>query len=270
MGRFTTRIARGLAAAAVVVIPASLMVGAAPASAVTNWTIDRDHIVVGASTTNSFKAFDGEVRSFYDGTSIRANLTGPFVGRGTLKATWIFHDGSTASNSDYTAGVQHNINFTSPANRNVVKFTFTYTPNSGSVDDQTTYVGDSPKSTGSCTRLDNDELSIAPSGYASFTGSVWYGCTSDGNVYAQASGTTHWTGASGTTDRAEFIFWYADDTVEVKSTPTVSSSSPNATVGAESDHTKDVTWVGVRIHRFGGAESNTTLPQHSVKFGEDV
>jgi hypothetical protein len=41
-------------------------------------------------------------------------------------------------------------------------------------------------------------------------------------------------------------------------------------VGAESDHAKDVTWVGVRIHRFGGTESNSTLPQHSVKFGEDV
>src|SRR3954462_15509782 len=112
MGRTLNRIAGGLAAATAALVPATLLASATPAHAATQWSIDSDHVTLGASSTNSFKAFDGHVESWYDGSGIRGTLTGTFVGRGTLKATWIFHDNSTASNSDYTAGVQHNISFT--------------------------------------------------------------------------------------------------------------------------------------------------------------
>jgi hypothetical protein len=271
MGRIANRIARGLAAVTVVIIPTTLLMATpAHAAAETNWTIDRDHVVLGASSTNSFKAFDGEVRSWYDGPNVRGTLTGPFIGRGTLKVTWTFHDGSTASSSDYTAGVQHNINFNSPAGKSVVRFTFTYTPNSGSVDTQTNYVGDSPDSVGSCTRLDQDGFNIPQGDHGKFIGSVYYGCTSDGHVYAEPAGTTTWSGDSAVTMRAEFVIWYTDGSVEVRTTPIVSSSRTTATVGAMSDQTKNVTWVNVRMHRWVNGTSDSTMPQQASKFGEDV
>jgi len=271
MGRITSRIARGLAATTIAATAATTL-AATPAHAASHWQIDHDHVTLGASSTNSFKAFDGNVESFYDGTgsNIRGELTGPFVGRGTLKVTWTYSDGSTSSNSDYTNGVQHNIDMYSISTRTVVKFTFTYTPNSGDVDSQTNYVGDSPDSTGSCTRLDQNADNVSQSGYGSFTGNVWFGCTSDGHVYAQTSGTSNWANSSGVQNRTEVVFWYSDGSVEVRTTPTLSSSRTSFTVGVESDHSKSVTWAGVRLVRWVNGSLDSTMPHKDVKFGEDL
>jgi hypothetical protein len=274
MGRFTARIARGIAAATVIAVPSTLMASAPPAHAATHWTIDKDHIVLGASSSNNYKAFDGTVESWYDGTHLRATLTGTFVGRGTLTATWIYHDESPSDPiSDYTNGVQHDIrNWTSPSDKNVVRFTFKYKPNSGSTDSTTTYVGDAPKSTGSCPRLDQDRLDIAPANYASFHGSVWYGCLPNGNVAAHPDGTTTWAGENGTSDRAEFVYLYSDGTsdwhpsnvVDQFNTPSVSANGGSIW----SDPDKDVECVAVRIRRYGGSQANTYTPATTVKFGE--
>ncbi|HZQ84594.1 MAG TPA: hypothetical protein VFA83_07140 [Acidimicrobiales bacterium] len=271
MGRITTRIVRGLAAATVAATAASTLTATA-AHADAHWQIDRDHVVLGASSSNSFKAFDGYVESYYDGTSpiVRGELTGPFVGRGTVKVTWTYHDGSTSTQSDYTAGVQHNIDFVSSSSKSVVKFNFTYTPNSGSADSQTNYVGDSPDSVGSCTRLDQNQDNVSQSGYGSFTGSVWFGCTNDGHVYAQTSGTSSWANDSAVRNRAEFVFWYTDGTVEVRTSPTLSSTNSSATVGATSDQSKSITWAGVRLVRWVNGRLDTTMPHQDVKFGKDL
>jgi len=267
MGRLTGFIAKGLAVAVAGVIPATVIAGATPAHAAgTHWHVDSDNVVLGASSTNSFKAFDGSVESWLDGSTTRATLTGTFVGRGTLKATWTFADNTTGSNSDYTAGVQHDINFTSPSGKTVVRFTFRYTPNSGSVDETTKYVGDSPDSVGDCSRLDRDNLSLNESGYATYSGTVNYTCDNSGHVIANVSGTTTWASGDGTSGCANIIFWYSDDTVTTVSCSPVNSKNTSVTTGATSSSTKQITWVGVRMQR--GSDAWDSLPQHSVKFGE--
>jgi len=103
MGRFTARIARGLAAATIATTAASAL-AATPAHA-SRWDVQYDHVVVGASSTTSFKAFDGYLETYYSlGGTVRAELTGPFIGHGTLKAVFTMADGSTQSDSVYTAG----------------------------------------------------------------------------------------------------------------------------------------------------------------------
>jgi hypothetical protein len=266
MGRFTARIIRGLAATTIAATAATMVAGPASAAAVSHFSVDTDHVVLGENPNNSFKAFDGHVESWMDGTSVRATLTGPFVGRGTLRATWIFHDGSTSSNSDYTAGVQHNINFTSPADKTVVKFTFTYTPNTGTADSQTNYVGDSPESTGSCDQLDLDDVALAGTGYVNFNGSVKYTCTADGNIRATVSGQTRWGSATGTSGHVRVTFWYADGSSIVLGSAGVSPSSQNATWSDSSATTKDVTWVGLQLVRNNTPSNND--PITSVKFGD--
>jgi hypothetical protein len=266
MGRITGFIAKGLVVAVAGVIPATLLAGAAPAHAATHWQVDKDGVVLGASSTNDFKAFNGSVESWLDGSTIRATLTGPFVGRGTLKATWIFADNSTATNSDYTAGVQHDINFTSPSGKTVVRFTFRYTPNSGSVDETTKYVGDSPDSVGDCTRLDRDALSLNRSGYATYSGTVNYTCDNSGHVQATVSGTTTWASGDGTSGCANIIFWYSDGSVATVSCSPANSTHPTVTTGATSSSTKQIEWVGVRMQR--GSDAWDSLPQSSVSFGE--
>lgn len=266
MGRITTRIARGLAAA-VVAATAGSVLAATPAHA-SRWDVQYDHVVVGASTTTSFKAFDGYLETYYWGNTIRAELTGPFIGHGTLKATFTMHDGATYSDSVYTAGAQQNVDFYPPAGRTVVKTTVTYTPNSGSAETKTINTGEAADSTGSCTRLDQDSLNVSQSGFGSFTGSVWYGCTSDGHVYAQPAGTSHWAGGNGVQNRVEFIIWYTDGTQEVKSTPVLSSTNTSATVGAMSDTTKSVTWVNSRLVRWVNGRMDSTTPMTASAFGE--
>ena len=268
MGRITTRIARGLAAAAVAATAGSLL-AATPAHADSRWHVNYDHVVLGASSTSSFKAFDGYLEAYYWGSTIRTELTGAFIGHGTLKAVFTMADGSTQSDSDYTAGVQHNIDFYPSAGHTVVKSTITYTPNSGSVETKTFNVGESPDSTGSCTRLDQDNLNVSQSGYGSFVGSVWYGCTSDGHVYAQPAGTSYWANDNAVQNRVEFIIWYTDGSVEVKTTPILSSSRTSATVGAMSDTTKSVTWVNSRLERWVNGRFDSTMPMTASKFGED-
>jgi hypothetical protein len=269
MGRITTRIARGLAALAVATTAGSLL-AATPAHADSRWDVNYDHVVLGASSTNSFKAFDGYLEAYYsiNGT-IRAELTGPFIGHGTLKAVFTMADGSTQSDSNYTAGVQHNIDFYPSAGHTVVKTTVTYTPNSGSVETKTFNTGEAPDSTGSCTRLDQDNLSISQSGFASFNGNVWYGCTADGHVYAQPSGTATWSGGAGVSNEVEFIIWYTDGTSEIKTTPVLSSTRTSATIGAMSDTTKSVTWVNSRLERFVNGRTDPTMPMKASKFGEN-
>jgi len=267
MGRITGFITKGLAIAVAGVIPATVLVGATPASAATHWQVDKDGVVLGASSTNSFKAFDGDVESWLDGSTIRATLTGPFVGRGTLKATWIFADDSTSSNSDYTNGVQHNINFSSPSGKTVVRFTFRYTPNSGSVEEFTKYVGDSPNSTGRCSQIDQDVLSLNQSGYATYSGTVNYTCDNSGHVIASVHGTTEWTSGDGTSGCANIIFWYSDGTVTTMSCSPANSAHPSVTTTVTSNSSKQITWVGVRMQR--GTDAWDSLPQRSVKFGED-
>lgn len=283
MGRFLNRIAAGLVASSVAIAPA-LLANAAPAHALTqssidynaippvptipppsiHWSIDYDNVVLGASAVNSSKAFDGGVESWYSGTGIVATVKGTFVGRGTLTATWTFHDGSLKTDIiDTDAGVQHDINFNSPLDRRVVKYNLSYVPNTGTVDSQTYFVGDSPKSTGSCTRLDNDAASIGPGFGGSFTGTVWYGCTSAGRVYAEPSGTEAWSGDAGVRDFVTFKFTYTDGTQEVKTTPSVSSSTPSATVGAVSNQTKDIEYVDISIGPWSGTSYAT-----SSRFGD--
>jgi len=282
MGRFLNRIAAGLVASSVAIAPA-LLANAAPAHALTqssidynaippvptipppsiHWSIDYDNVVLCASSTNTFKAFDGGVESWYNGTGIVATVKGTFVGRGSLTATWTFHDGSLRTDViDTDAGVQHDINFNSPLDRRVVKYNLNYVPNTGTVDSQMYFVGDSPKSTGSCTRLDNDAVSITGRG-GTFTGTVWYGCTSAGRVYAQPSGTEGWDGYTGETNFVTFKFTYTDGTQEVKTTPSVSSSKPSATVGAVSDQTKDIEYVDISIGSWSGTSYAT-----SSRFGD--
>lgn len=269
MGRITTRIARGLAAATIAATAASVL-AATPAHADSRWDVNYDHVVLGASSTNSFKAFDGYLEAYYsiNGT-IRAELTGPFIGHGTLKAVFTMADGSTQSDSNYTAGVQHNIDFYPSAGHTVVKTTVTYTPNSGSVETKTFNTGEAPDSTGSCTRLDQDNLSISQSGYGSFTGSVWYGCTSDGHVYAQPAGTSTWADARYVENRVDFIIWYTDGTVEVKTTPMRNAGSTSGTIGAMSDTSKSVTWVNVRLDRWVNGSLDSNQPMRASKFGEN-
>lgn len=269
MGRITTRIARGLAAVAVATTAGSLL-AATPAHADSRWDVNYDHVVLGASSTNSFKAFDGYVETYYSlGGTIRAEVTGPFIGHGTLKAVFTMADGSTQSDSDYTAGVQHNIDFYPSAGHTVVKTTITYTPNSGSAETKTINTGEASDSTGSCTRLDQDNLNVSQSGYGSFVGNVWYGCTSDGHVYAQPSGTANWAGLYGVENEVQFIIWYSDGSVEVKSTPVLSSTRTSATVGAMSDTTKSVTWVNSRLVRWVNGRLDSTQPMTASKFGEN-
>src|SRR5437588_8230767 len=79
MRKLTSRIAR-TAALSLVSVLAATCIGASAAHATTlaPWRIDNDHVVVGASTVNSFKAFDGNGTSWYDGPNIRNTVTGPF------------------------------------------------------------------------------------------------------------------------------------------------------------------------------------------------
>ena len=266
MGRITTRIARGLAATTIAATAAATLT-ATPAHA-SRWDVQYDHVVVGASSTNSFKAFDGYLETHYSiGGTVRAELTGAFIGHGTLKAVFTMADGTTQSDSDYTAGTQHNIDFYPSAGHTVVKTTVTYTPNSGSVDTKTINTGQAPDSTGSCTRLDQDSLNVSQSGLGSFTGYAWYGCsTSDGRIYVQPSGTSYWAG-SGQTE-VQFIIWYTDGTQEVKDTPILGSSKTSATVGVQSDPAKSVTWVNSRLLHWTNGRLDSTMPMTASAFGE--
>ena len=271
MGRITSRIVRGLAATTIAATASGLLAATAatPAHA-SRWDINYDHVVLGASSTTSFKAFDGYLETYYYGNTIRAELTGPFIGHGTLKAVFTLVDGSTQSDSVYTAGAQQNVDFYPSAGHTVVKTTITYTPNSGSAETKTINTGEPSVSTGSCTRLDQDSLSVSQTGYGSFNGSVWYGCTSDGHVYAQPAGTSTWAGGgSNVQSRVEFIIWYTDGTVEVRTTPTLTSTKTSATVGAMSDTTKSVTWVNSRLVRWVNGSLDSNQPMQASKFGED-
>ena len=272
MSRFI-RLSRVVTAAAAAIAPMALFMASAHAATWTNVGVDNDAVVLGTKSGSTFKAFNGNVESWIDGTNMRATLTGPFIGRGTLTATWTFHDNSTATASDYTDGVEHDINFTSPAGKSVVRFTFSYTPNSTAVNygytyqAVTDYVWDSPMSVGSCGQLDRDSVSTAPSGYGSYQGTTWFGCNSSGRIVAQPNGTTHWDGVNGTFNRTEFVFRYTDGTEDVVATPWVAASSPSATVSASSSPTKTVVYVGVQMQR---ADISQPAGYYQTKIGDET
>jgi hypothetical protein len=258
MGRLTNRIGRGLAVAMAVAIP---LIGlqAAPAQAADHFTVDRDGVVLGANSSNSYRAFDGSMESWHDGDHVRATLRGTFVGRGYLRITWIFHDGS--KNTDdviYTDGVQKDVAFGSGAGRDVVRALFTYEPNSGSTETVERYVGDAPESAGSCVLLDTDAYEIAASG-VSFSGTTTYHCDASGQIYARIRGTLSGpsTGDWGTAAlKAAPTFAQGDPSSPVTIT-TVSSNGPRSTdVDVTTTTAKDVRTVKLIVSH--GTESSQT------------
>src|SRR5437868_5375084 len=124
----TSRILRVVAIAAALAVPATV-VGATPAFAADHFTVDNDGMVLGQSTVNSFKAFDGNVESWHDGTVIRQTLSGTFQGHGTVTVTFTFQDGTTQPLSAYTDGAQTAVNLTSNNLRSVVRSTVRYDDN---------------------------------------------------------------------------------------------------------------------------------------------
>lgn len=272
MSRFI-RLSRMATAAVAALAPMALSMPSAHAATWTNVGVDNDSVVLGTKSGSTFKAFNGNVESWIDGSNMRATLTGPFIGRGTLTAKWTFHDNSTATASDYTDGVQHDINFTSPAGKTVVRFTFSYTPNSTAVNygftsqSTTEYVWDAPMSAGSCSQLDSDNVGTAVQGYGSYQGTAWFGCNSAGRIIAETGGTTHWDGVNGTFNRAEFVFRYTDGTEDVVTTPYASASSPGKQVGASSSPTKTVVYVGVQLHR---SDISQSTGYHQTKIGDET
>ena len=274
----TSRILRALALAAAIAIPVTAL-GALPAYAADHFTVDNDGMVLGQSTVNSFKAFDGNVESWHDGTQIRQTLTGSFQGRGTVSITFTFSDGSTQTRSAYTDGVQTSVSLSSNNLRSVVRSTTRYDDNrdsncpTGSFYNpstarcdypqsqrvKTVYVGDSPQSLGNCQQLDDDDLSMQGSNSAAFFGHVTYGCTT-GHVVAHVSGSLNWmSSTTGNAGGAMVTFTYADGTsqnVFVHQVYATGTTTSNAAI--DSTSTKDVRFVQMIVTRDGAQAASTT------------
>ena len=189
-----SRLGRAIAVAAATI--SLIVLGAAPARAIEHFLIDRDSVVLGASSSNSYKAFDGDLEIYHDGSRIRGEVDGTFVGRGAFFVIWRYHDGSTSESPRYsTSGVQRDISVESRSDRDLVRAEFYYDASTATDDKLVRYVGDDPDSKGTCTQLDYDPYSFARDGF-SFEGSTLYRCDpSTGTVTARIRGTL--TGPAG-------------------------------------------------------------------------
>lgn len=260
------RIGKGIAVAAAAAIPATL-VAAAPVHAADHFTVDTDSVVVGANSTNNYKAFDGSIESWHDGSHLRATLKGTYVGRGYLKVQWHYAGGghSDWKNVVYSDGVQKDVpGYTSPSTEDVVRFTFMYDANNGTTDSLERYVGDAPESDGSCIRLDEDTYDVSANG-VSFQGTTTYRCDTDGRIYAHIHGTLAGPseGTWGTASLNSAPSW-ADGTANLpKSVASVSSSgSRSVTVDVDTPaNTPDLRSVTLTVSH--GSESSQTK-----KFGD--
>jgi hypothetical protein len=281
----THRILRVLALALALAVPATI-VGALPAYAADHFVVDNDGLTL-RDTSGGTPVFTGNMESWHDGSNVRATITGTFSGVGNFDVTYVFSDNVTQTGSVTLYSGTKSVPSTSVLGKSVVRATIRYTPYADSncplgtwfnpgtnqcdasapptARTQTMYVGDSPDSHGACDQLDNDEMNLQQTGFATFFGNVTYGCTSDGHVTASVHGSLYWTSQTlGSTGRVIAVFSYSDhkDTVEV-SRQFVTPTAQSATVSIGSLASNNVRAVKVTVRA-----DDVDGPSAGNKFGD--